>query len=104
MKMRCYFFLNIKHGASKFYWGRPPNINYEAQEGGGMEGPLLGPGGGASLGPRRRPPPGGGGLQLSSAGTVPHVNVDRHFVAHVKWITLYNGKFSRIYHYTVISC
>ena len=25
---------------------------------------------------------------------MPHVNVGQHFAAHVKWITLYNDKFS----------
>ena len=28
-----------------------------------------------------------------TAVKIPHVNVDRHFTAHVKWITLYNDKF-----------
>jgi len=27
------------------------------------------------------------------ADKMPHVNVGRHFAAHVKWITLYNAKF-----------
>ena len=67
MKMHCYFLLNIKHGASQFYWGRPPNTT-EAPEGGGGGACL-----GASLGPRERglSEAPGGGLQLSSAGTVP---------------------------------
>jgi len=28
-----------------------------------------------------------------TADKMPHVNIDRHFAAHVKWITLYNDKF-----------
>jgi len=28
-----------------------------------------------------------------TAVKIPHVNVYRHFAAHVKWITLYNDKF-----------
>jgi len=65
MKMHCYFLLNIKHRASQFYLGRPPNTTMRPRigEGGGASlGASLGPGGLASL----RPP---GGLQLSSAGT-----------------------------------
>jgi len=63
MKIRCYFLLNIKHGASQLYWGCPPNTTMRPPGGetGGGYGrgvePLWGPGGGA------------GGLQLSSAGT-----------------------------------
>ena len=33
MKMHCYFLLNIKHGASQFYWGRPPNTTTRPQRG-----------------------------------------------------------------------
>ena len=45
MKMRCYFLLNIKHGASEWYLG--PKYNCETPE----EGPLWGRGGrGASSG------------------------------------------------------
>ena len=61
--MYCYFLLNIKHGASQAHSsiGVPAKYNYEALEGGGVEGPFWGPG----EGPLRPP----GGLQLSSAGT-----------------------------------
>jgi len=56
MKIHCYFLLNIKHGASQLYWGRPPNTAMSPPgEGGGM---------GRDKGLR---PQGGGGLQLPSA-------------------------------------
>ena len=57
MKMHCYFLLNIKHGASQFYWGRPPNTTMRPP-GGGWRGLFRG----LSEAP-------GGGVQLSSAGT-----------------------------------
>ena len=60
MKIHCYSLLNIKHGASQLYWGRPPNTTMRPTgEGGwswwrGRQGPLF---------------EASGGLQLSSAGT-----------------------------------
>ena len=65
MKMHCYFFLNIKHGASQLYWGRPPNTTTCKKPTGGLSlGPLLGPGEGSLSLPAPRK-----GLQQSSAGT-----------------------------------
>jgi len=29
----------------------------------------------------------------TTAVKTPHINVDRYFAVHVKWITLYNDKF-----------
>ena len=56
----------IKHKASQFYWGRPPNTTMRPRRVVGVDGHVYGhlwvPGGGASLRPL-------GGLQLSSAGT-----------------------------------
>jgi len=52
MKIHCYFLLNIKHGASQLYWGRPPNTTMRPREGGvvvGMGG-LRGKGSNCSAG------------------------------------------------------
>jgi len=32
-------------------------------------------------------------LSTMTAVKMEHVNVDQHFAAHIKWITLYNYKF-----------
>ena len=55
MKMHCYFLLNIKHGASHFCGGRPPNTTLRPQGDG----------------------PPSGGLQLSSADTVGNRKCER---------------------------
>ena len=55
MKIHCYFLLNINHGASQLYWGRPPNTTMRPrgrvrclEVPGAGEGPLWGPREGAS--------------------------------------------------------
>jgi len=61
MKMHCYFVLNIKHGASQFYWEHPPNATTRPRREGdgawrGLFRASLGPGGRASLRPPGMPP------------------------------------------------
>jgi len=62
MKIHCYFLLNIKHGASQLYLGRPPNTTMMPP--GLREGRYGGDIGGGHGGSDTLP-------QLSSAGNVP---------------------------------